>query len=377
MTDRNGGDFDVLMDLVSTPSVSGNERAASNVYARHARRLGYTASVDALSNAVAHRGASAKDARVHIVLLGHIDTVPGNIPVRLENGILHGRGSVDAKGPLAAMLVAGSRATLPEGVRLTVAGAVGEESAGSPGARSLVGQWSPDACIIGEPSAWDGVTLGYKGRLLVTATMRRGMTHTAGPDRSAGDQVGVWWRRMADLVDELNVGRTTPFEIVQSTIRHMRTYSDGIYERAEIQVGLRLPVGMMPDEIGAKLIALAPEGVEVETDGPEIPHATDRNDPVVRALSSAIRAQGGRPHPKVKTGTADFNVVGPEWKCPIAAYGPGDSSLDHTPHEHLHVDEFFRAVEVLTTAIETLSAELLERNTTAAEVVIPTGARVR
>lgn len=371
------GDFDVLMDLVSTPSVSGNERAASKVFVRHARRLGFEASVDAMSNAVAHRGAPADDAVVHVVLLGHIDTVPGNIPVRLEDGVLHGRGSVDAKGPLAAMLIAASRARLLPGVRVTVAGAVGEESAGSPGARSLVGHWNPDACIIGEPSAWDGVTLGYKGRLIVTATMRRGMTHTAGPDRSAGDQVGLWWRRLADMVDELNGERTSPFEIVQSTIRHMRTYSDGIYERAEIQVGLRLPVGMMPDEIGARIVALAPEGVEVETDGPEIPHATDRNDPVVRAISSAIRAQGGRPHPKVKTGTADFNVVGPVWKCPIAAYGPGDSSLDHTPHEHLHVDEFFRAIDVLKTALESLTAELMERRRPAVEVVVPGGAGVR
>ena len=34
------------------------------------------------------------------MLLGHQDTVPGRIPVRMEDGRLFGRGAVDAKGCL-------------------------------------------------------------------------------------------------------------------------------------------------------------------------------------------------------------------------------------------------------------------------------------
>ena len=65
--------------------------------ARMAER-GFRASVDDAGNAVGDIG----DGRVHVVLLGHIDTVPGEIPVRVEDGELVGRGAVDAKGPLAA-----------------------------------------------------------------------------------------------------------------------------------------------------------------------------------------------------------------------------------------------------------------------------------
>ena len=47
-----------------------------------------------------------------------------------------------------------------------------------------------------------------------------------------------------------------------------------------------------------------------------------------------------------------MNVVGPIWQCPIVAYGPGDSSLDHTPDEHLVITEYLRAIDVLQCVLE-------------------------
>jgi LysW-gamma-L-lysine carboxypeptidase len=56
----------------------------------------------------------------------------------------------------------------------------------------------------------------------------------------------------------------------------------------------------------------------------------------------------------VKTGTADMNVVGPVWGCPMVAYGPGDSKLDHTPDEHVIIEDYLRAIKVLQDVLETL-----------------------
>jgi LysW-gamma-L-lysine carboxypeptidase len=53
-----------------------------------------------------------------------------------------------------------------------------------------------------------------------------------------------------------------------------------------------------------------------------------------------------------------MNVVGPVWKCPIAAYGPGDSLLDHSPNEHQRIDEYLASIRVLTRAIGSLAREL-------------------
>jgi len=96
-------------------------------------------------------------------------------------------------------------------------------------------------------------------------------------------------------------------------------------------------------------------GAELTFPYGESPFRAEKNTPLVRALLRAIRAEGGRPRFKLKTGTSDMNIVGPAWGCPIVAYGPGDAALDHTPNEHIEIEEFRRGVGVLARALETLA----------------------
>src|SRR3979411_3203859 len=124
-------DVALVGGLVAIPSVSRSEADAVEWLVLRMRERGFRASIDHAGNAVGEIG----DGPVHVVLLGHIDTVPGEIPVRVEDGVLVGRGAVDAKGPLAAFVAA---ATQPvPGVKVTVVGAVEEESPTSKGARFL------------------------------------------------------------------------------------------------------------------------------------------------------------------------------------------------------------------------------------------------
>jgi LysW-gamma-L-lysine carboxypeptidase len=117
-----------------------------------------------------------------------------------------------------------------------------------------------------------------------------------------------------------------------------------------MHIGWRLPVGVDVAALQQRMQGWG-DGAEVSFPYSERPFRAKKNTPVVRALLRAIRAAGGRPRFKLKTGTSDMNVVGPAWGCPIAAYGPGDSSLDHTPDERIAVDEFRRAVGVLAQAL--------------------------
>src|SRR5712692_9791077 len=97
-------DFDSLLSgLLEAYSPSHEEQQASEYLARWKRSAGFDqVFVDEAGNAVGILG----DGSQEIVLLGHIDTVPGYITVEARDGKLYGRGSVDAKGPLATFAAA-------------------------------------------------------------------------------------------------------------------------------------------------------------------------------------------------------------------------------------------------------------------------------
>ena len=78
--------------------------------------------------------------------------------------------------------------------------------------------------------------------------------------------------------------------------------------------------------------------------------------PLMRSFLAAIREQTSeRPRFVSKSGTSDMNVVAPVWQCPIVAYGPGDSNLDHTPNEHVGLDEYWQAILILESALRRLA----------------------
>jgi LysW-gamma-L-lysine carboxypeptidase len=346
-----------LQELVAIPSVSGEETAVAQFLTTRMNEMGLAAHIDEAGNAVGVRENVAADGRIHheIVLLGHMDTVPGDIPVRLEAGKLYGRGAVDAKGPLAAFVVAAAQADLPPGTRLVVIGAVEEESAASKGARFVAAQYRPDWCIIGEPSGWDGVTLGYKGRILIDYEYAQPMSHTAGQTAGAAETGIAWYNELMAYVEAFNFDQTRLFNRLLLSIRHIHTDSDGLTNRVRLKVGVRLPPGFDIDEFQADVTEWADEA-DLRFYGYEPAFQSKRTTPLAQAFNRILRQRGVRPRFKLKTGTSDMNVVGPVWNCPIVAYGPGDSSLDHTPQEHIITADYLRAIEVLREVITSLSS---------------------
>jgi len=345
----------LIHDLVAIPSVSTYEHSAVSHLVNWMQHSGYDeAYCDDVGNAVGVRGTGER----LIVLLGHIDTFPGMPHVHIEGRRLYGRGSVDAKGPLCAFASAGAKAVLPPNVRLMVVGAVEEECATSKGAQHIARTVQPEACIIGEPSSWHRLTLGYKGRVNLEWRWEGDLAHSAGRAKSAGDHAFAYYARVREYVDSYNAQVETQtsrlplsFRQLHATITDMQYGNTGIINSASLRINVRLPLGITPDDIVA---ALPPTDGAVLVDiGGEVPYAAPPDTSISRVMRAAIRAEGGTPAFVYKTGTADFNVVGPIWNCPILAYGPGDSALDHTPDEHLDLDEYQRSIAVLTRALET------------------------
>lgn len=346
--------IELLRDTLAIPSVSGKEQEVARFLVSRMQGFCDAAFVDEAGNAVGEWGRGP----LKVTFLGHIDTVAGSVAVRLEDGRLHGRGAVDAKGPFCTAVAAlsGLEPALKDKLSVRLIGAVEEEAPSSKGARYAVKAYpKPDMLIIGEPSGADAMTLGYKGRLIARLALDKDNFHSAGDDTTAAeDIVGCWLRLKAWAKAQ---GGEGIFFQVQAALQAIAASSDGLTQRAELDVGFRLPPEAPPEKVEAALRQeLADERrLSLHFLGREQPYRGPKDTPLTRAFRLAMRQAGLKPRFKLKTGTSDMNVVAPHWDVPMLAYGAGDSVLDHTPQEHVEVEELLTSVTVLQGVLEHLA----------------------
>jgi LysW-gamma-L-lysine carboxypeptidase len=337
----------VLRALVEAYSPSGLEAEAVSAFIEIARGLGLDAESDVAGNGIARIGRGPPT----LFFLGHIDTVEGELPVRVEHDHVSGRGTCDAKGALAAALVAASHHAGPG--ELVIIGAVGEERDSS-GARHLIRGPRPDFLIVGEPSGWNAVTIGYRGTLSLVLRLEGERAHLSAP-------VETTVERGLQAVDRLRTFCTkrrgdTPFHSPTVKVHSINTTRSGSREEIEIGVNVRIPPGLLTEDVLA-FLAKDPSKVRcLVADRSEAVQVHPRNA-VVRALCAGIREQRSRPTLLRKLGSSDLNLAAPAWDCPSAAYGPGDSHLDHTDEERLEIPDLQRSIEVLRTAFARLTSQ--------------------
>jgi LysW-gamma-L-lysine carboxypeptidase len=341
-------EVDLLEGLLQRYSPTHQEAEAAHYLVAQMGAAGFEARVDEVGNAVGVIGDGPRE----VMMLGHIDTVPGSIAVERVGDRLYGRGSVDAKGPLACFAAAAALAGAREGYRYVVIGAVGEEG-DSRGAQFVRDHYRPDMLIIGEPSSWDRVTLGYKGSAWFDYEVQRTLAHTSANVESACQAAVSFWNRVTDRSAQWNVGRLKMFDQLIPSLRGMHSRSDGFVETAQLKFNLRVPLGISLGEVET-LVCEQVQDAELKMIEGCAAYRAEKNTPLVRSFLAAIRQHGGSPTFSVKSGTSDMNLVAPLWQCPTAAYGPGDSDLDHTPHEHILISEYQRAVQILADVLRTV-----------------------
>ena len=289
-----------------------------------------------------------------------MDTIVGNLPVRVENDKLYGAGAVDAKAPLAAMIVAAATLARESALRakVVVAGAVQEEAT-SNGIKHLINEGlKADYAIFGEPSGVENITIGYKGSLHLKITCKTETGHSSSPwfYENALEKAFDLWQRIKNAYPPVEK-QESPFHAVTASLVKLTggRGNSKVPSKSEMRVDIRVP----PQFTVAQVFSVFDNVIKPwQSANPKVQvkvAVMDQNEAfevakdslLVRAVSYAIRkVMNKRAKLLKKTGTGDMNILGRAISIPIVTYGPGDSHLDHTKDEHILISEYLAGIQV-------------------------------
>jgi LysW-gamma-L-lysine carboxypeptidase len=346
--------------MVSTLSVSCEEAEIASLLKNRMTELGYNTSIDQVGNVVGLIG----EGTPHVLLCGHMDTVPGDLSITLEDGILTGRGSVDAKGPLASLIIGGRQALLDGFLgSLTVVGAVDEEGQNK-GVKELIRKGlMVDYAVFGEPTNVNTITVGYKGAFLARVKVITEKGHSSAPWMYINAiEAGM---ELYNSIKEAATSVTVEDEGIKAlTVTLRKIQGGGRYgtmpSECEMWIGFRVPIGIKTETI----IELVSDQVHkfdsrdertktklIVNDRAE-PYLADNKSKIVKAFTRAIYYQTRDKVTLIKkSGTGDMNYFGNATGTPCVTYGPGDSHLDHTDNEHIIIKDYLKAIKVISQAI--------------------------
>ncbi|MEM1625291.1 MAG: M20/M25/M40 family metallo-hydrolase [Candidatus Nezhaarchaeales archaeon] len=353
--------MEFLLDLLKVYSPTGQEAELAKLLYLKMKELGFEVHIDSVGNVI----GELKGHGPTVLLCGHMDTVPGFIPVRIENEEIWGRGAVDAKGPLAALIMAAKKYLSLErrGLNVIIACVVEEEGSSKGMYRLIDSINEPDIAIFGEPSGVSCLTLGYKGGVTFEVTVETEGGHSASPWLFK-NSIEEGWSLWTELKKVLNSHKKEDSKFY--SITYCLTYISGggpsalVPSKCIFKFNVRIPpmlkckdVVKMVRDVAEYFASSRGVKVEVKWDDCVEAYVLSRTSTVARAFSRAMLEElGAKPSFVYKTGTSDINVAATKWtQAEMAAYGPGDSSLDHTPWERVSINEYLKSINVLWRAL--------------------------
>ena len=377
--------LDLLSDLVATNSVNpdvGNgpgESALSNLLLE---RLSVVGDLDVRqqhvtgdrSNVVAVlRGTGGGRS---LMLNGHMDTVGVEgmsiEPFRpvLKDGFLHGRGTCDMKGAIAAMIgaaksLAGSQSKLRGDLILSF---VVDEEHTSVGIAKLVEEYRADAAIVGEPTDMK-IATAHKGFVWIEVETKGKAAHGSVPEKGIDAIVHMAKvvTRLNELQDKLNAREHPllgPPKIHTSTIQggtHWSIIPNRCVLRLERRTLPEETTTLVMKEIDELLHSISLEDDNFKAEARKIferpPLETAPNEPIVQTLQQTITET---------TGTNQTPVGVPYWtdgailshsaSIPTCLFGPGDISVAHSPDEYVNAENVLQAADIYRTITQKFCA---------------------
>jgi acetylornithine deacetylase len=319
--------FELTRQLIDIPSLTGDEGAAGSFLATYLEGLGYRVETQEIA-ASRFNVLATTEAPPRIVFSTHIDTVPSFIPSSEDDECIHGRGSCDAKGIIAAQIFAAERLRAAGmntiGLLFTV-----DEELSSEGAQAANNHPLAHECeflINGEPT--DSVlAIGTKGSLRFTISTSGRAAHSAYPE--AGESA------MEKLLDILQ------------NIRGVEWPEDSFFGATTCNIGVvsgGTRPNVIPDHARAQLqIRL---GIDIEHIKRIVEEAVgERGTVVYESAHNPVRLTSV---PGVDETVVRFTTDIPylsNWGRPLLI-GPGSILDAHTDHERVSKAELERSVDL-------------------------------
>lgn len=320
--------------LIDIDSTTGREREASLWLADHLRSRGFAVAEQPVDGGRFNLVALAGE-RADVVLSTHVDCVPPFLPSRVEGTRLYGRGSADAKGILAAQVVAAERLRARGCDRVGLLFVVGEER-GSDGAIAANARPIGSRFLVnGEPTD-NRLASGTRGVWRVRLRAAGRAAHSSRPELglSAIDRLidALVALRGIDLPSSPALGRTFyTVGLISGGVA-----PNVIPPSAEAEVLFRT-VGPAADVRRAIAPIAALVAVEEVLEVPPVEMMT------VAGFDTAAFAF-----------TTDLALLG-NWGRPLL-YGPGSVEVAHSDAEHVEISALERAADDYVRLVDALLA---------------------
>ena len=347
-------------------------------------------------NLVARREGKAPGQCVHfnshidVVEVGHgwtTDPFGGEV----KEGRIYGRGACDMKGGLAASIIAAEAfvATCPDYAgAIEISGTADEESGGFGGVAYLAERGYFERVqhvIIPEPLNKDRICLGHRGVWWAEVETKGEIAHGSMPflGDCAVRHMGAVMAEMEQSLFPALARKRTEMPVVPEGARQSTLNINSIHggepeqaadytgmpsacvpDRCRMVIDRRFLIEENIDEVQAEIHAVLERvrdgrpgfDYEIKELFRVLPTMTDRDAPVVGAVSRAVENVMGREADYVVSpGTYDqkhIDRIGRLKNC--IAYGPGVLDLAHKPDEWVGIEDMMQSAEVMALALHEL-----------------------
>jgi putative selenium metabolism hydrolase len=369
--------LDFAAELIRIPGLPGEEGAVAERLRREMEDLGLEdVRVDEAGNVIGvARGAGLAPAALlncHLDVVAEGDHDEWEVPPFsgiVRDGYLHGRGSMDIKGPLALQTYSAAKLIGQAPGDVIVAHTVLEERGGL-GMKYLLESMEtlPGVVIIGEATHGD-VCIGHRGRAELEVVITGLAGHASAPGRAHNvlDLLGDVLAAVQDLGERQESNPSLGPASLSSTMVDVLPESRNVIpDRAVVALDWRiLPgddderlvrrvreavearVGSLPDGFGLD-VRMATEvqrtytGLEANRSLVTPGFFMEPDHPVVRAAAAAVGRREAPDTPAVArpwTFATDGGWSNGTFGIPTVGFAPGEERFAHTNRERLSVDE--------------------------------------